>query len=406
MTTPALVTVAMAELLLIQVPPLVGVRVDVWPIHNELAPAIDAVGFALKDIDVVGSDAHIVALLVKIKKAVPAAIAFTTPALLTVATALLLLAQIPPEVGDKVVVDPTHKDVEPVMLIVGLGFTVTDEEGSDIHVELLRVKVNETVPAPIPVTIPALVTEATDGLLLTQVPPLDGVNVVVWPIQILEDPDTVTMGFTLIEIEAVGSDAQSVALLVNIKDADPAEIALTTPALVTVAIELLLLAQVPPEVGDNVVVDPTHKDVEPVMDIEGFEFTVMFEEGSDEQDELSSVNVKLAVPAPTPVTIPALVTVATEVLLLTQVPPVEGESVVVVPTQIAGEPVILATGFATTVIALVAFEMHPVDVSVKVNVAVPAPTEVTTPAFVTVATDVLLLTHVPPVVGERVVVAP
>jgi hypothetical protein len=58
------------------------------------------------------------------------------------------------------------------------------------------------------------------------------------------------------------------------------------------------------------------------------------------------------------------------------------------------------------VIALVAFEIQPVVVFVNVNVAVPAPMPVTKPAFVTVAIDVLLLTHVPPVVGESVVVEP
>lgn len=360
----------------------------------------------MNTIDVVGSDEHKVVLLVNMKYAVPTEIAETTPALVTVATALLLLAQVPPEVGDKVVVDPTHSEVDPVILIDGLGFTVTGEEGSDVHVELSNVKVKEEVPAPTPVTTPPLVTVATDGLLLTQVPPLEGVNVVVWPIQILEDPDIETVGFTFIDIDVVGSEAQSVALLVKVNDAVPAAIALTKPALVTVATELLLLAQVPPDVGDKVVVDPTHKDVDPVILTDGLVFTVIFEDGSDEQVELSKVNVKLADPAPTPVTIPALVTVATEALLLTQEPPEVGDNVVVVPTQIAGDPVIFAIGFATTVMAFVAFETHPVEVSVNVNVAVPAPTEVTTPAFVTVATDGLLLAHVPPVVGERVVVAP
>ena len=41
--------------------------------------------------------------LVKVKVVVPAATPFTTPALVTVATAGLLLIHVPPEVGDKVV---------------------------------------------------------------------------------------------------------------------------------------------------------------------------------------------------------------------------------------------------------------------------------------------------------------
>src|SRR3990170_6365981 len=47
--------------------------------------------------------------------------------------------------------------------------------------------------------------------------------------------------------------------------------------------------------------------------------------------------------------------------------------------------------------------MQLVVVFVKVNVALPAETPVTTPAFVTVATAVLLLVHVPPDVGDKVI---
>ena len=50
--------------------------------------------------------------------------------------------------------------------------------------------------------------------------------------------------------------------------------------------------------------------------------------------------------------------------------------------------------------------LQPVVVSVKVKVAVPVETPVTTPAFVTVATEALLLSQVPPVVGDRVIVPP
>ena len=58
--------------------------------------------------------------------AVPAATPVTTPAFVTVAIALLLLAHVPPVVGDKVVVAPTHTDVLPVILTVGSAFTVED----------------------------------------------------------------------------------------------------------------------------------------------------------------------------------------------------------------------------------------------------------------------------------------
>ena len=51
-------------------------------------------------------------------------------------------------------------------------------------------------------------------------------------------------------------------------------------------------------------------------------------------------------------------------------------------------------------------ELQPVDVCVNVKVVEPAATPVIIPAFVTVAIEVLLLNHVPPVVGESVAVLP
>jgi len=50
--------------------------------------------------------------------------------------------------------------------------------------------------------------------------------------------------------------------------------------------------------------------------------------------------------------------------------------------------------------------LQPVIVLVKVNVAVPADSPVTTPVFVTEAINGLLLVQVPPVVGDKVIVLP
>jgi hypothetical protein len=60
---------------------------------------------------------------------------------------------------------------------------------------VLLVKVNVAVPAPTPVTSPSLFTDATEGLLLTHVPPLVGDNVVVPPTQIVVLPVMATDGF-------------------------------------------------------------------------------------------------------------------------------------------------------------------------------------------------------------------
>jgi hypothetical protein len=120
------------------------------------------------------------------------------------------------------------------------------------------------------------------------------------------------------------------------------------------------------------------------------------------QPSLLRVKVRVTVPAVTPVTTPAFVMVATAVLLLVQVPPVFGVTFAVVPTHTAVAPA--NTGSAFTVKLTVAEQ--PVDVCVNVRVTVPAVKPVTTPAFVIVATAVLLLVQVPPVFGVTFAVEP
>jgi hypothetical protein len=106
----------------------------------------------------------------------------------------------------------------------------------------------------------------------------------------------------------------------------PAETAVTTPLSLTVATDGLLLVQVPPVVGDNVVVKPSQMVLAPVIETTGGVVTVRSVVGSLEQLVVVLVNVKLADPVLTPVTKPLLVTVATATLELVQVPPVEGKS--------------------------------------------------------------------------------
>ncbi len=124
------------------------------------------------------------------------------------------------------------------------------------------------------------------------------------------------------------------------------------PSFDTVATERLLLVHVPPVVGDNVVVEPSQMVEGPVIAAVGGLSTVTFEVASDIQPVLEFVNVKLAVPVFSPVTLPALFTEATEALLLTQVPPEVGESWVMESLQITDEPVIEAVGFALITIVL------------------------------------------------------
>ena len=324
---------------------------------------------------------------------------------MTVATPALLLAQVPPEVGDKPDIVPIQILVAPVILAFGRALTVTAEV-VEVQPVTEFVKVKVAVPTDTPVTTPALVTVATAGALLTQVPPVVGERAVVVPTQMLLEPVTLTAGKAFTVTAEVGAETQPVDDIVKVKVALPAVTPVTTPAFVTVATAGALLAQVPPVVGDKAVVLPTQIVLAPVMLTTGVAFTVTAVVVAEQFGAAVAVNVKVAIPAETPVTTPALVTVATAGVLLTQVPPVVGDKVVVKPAQMVLAPVILTAGKAVTVTAEVGAEVHPLPLSVKVKVAEPAETPVTTPALVTVATAGALLVQVPPVVGDKAVVLP
>ena len=103
----------------------------------------------------------------------------------------------------------------------------------------------------------------------------------------------------------------------------------------------------------------------------------------------------VAVPAATPVKMPDVPTVATLVLLLAHVPPtVADESAVEAPTHTVDKPVI-AAGAAITVTTT---DVPQPPLKTYEIVVVPAVIPVTIPLKEpTVATEVLLLLHVPPV---------
>ena len=116
--------------------------------------------------------------------------------------------------------------------------------------------------------------------------------------------------------------------------------------------EGLLLVHVPPDVGDKVDVDPSQMEVGPVIETVGGVVTDRFSVGSLEQLLAVLVKVKLAVPVLTPVTIPALVTVAMAILELPQVPPVEGVSWVIESLQITVDPIKSTPGLGETVTSM------------------------------------------------------
>lgn len=108
----------------------------------------------------------------------------------------------------------------------------------------------------------------------------------------------------------------------------------------------------PPDVGDKVDVDPSQMLVDPVIETIGGVVTDKFSVGSLEQLLAVLVKVKLAVPVLTPVTTPALVTVATVTSELVHVPPVDGESWVVESLQMTVDPIKSTPGLGETVTSM------------------------------------------------------
>ena len=109
-----------------------------------------------------------------------------------------------------------------------------------------------------------------------------------------------------------------------------------------------------------------------------------------------------------PDTIPDVPTVATPVVLLLHTPDgVSLERAVVAPTQTLRVPVIgptVGNAFTVTIAFTVVTQPKPLEIAYDM-VEVPTATPETIPEVPTVATDVLLLVHVPPdVVCDKVVV--
>ncbi len=203
-----------------------------------------------------------------------------------------------------------------------------------VQPEAVSVNLNVAIPARTPVTTLPL-TVAVSVSKLTQVPPVEGVRVVVPPIHIFElAAKTVGLGLTVIfPVFLEHPDDVSV----NVKKVTPEATPVTTPPLVIVATDPLLDVHVPPVVGDKVVVLPAHI-VGGLAVTVGAATTVKDPEASDEQPVLVSVQVKVTVPVVKPVTKPELLIVATKELLLDQVPPELGVKFVEPNTQMEVGP--------------------------------------------------------------------
>src|SRR5205809_312061 len=377
------------------------------------------------------ADAPLFPSLVAVIVAVPAVFPVTSPLALTVATAVLLLAQVTvrplsgfPFASFGVAVSCT---VWPTCTDAVAGLTVTAATGTVLTVTVAgplcpsQVAVIVAAPAATAVTSPLALTVATAVLPLDQVTVRPGSELpfascgVAVSCTVCPTCTDAVAGFTV--TDATGTVLTVIVALplcpslVAVIVAEPAAPPVTSPLALTVATAVLLLAQVtarpdsglpfaPFGVAANCTVWPTCTDVVAgltVTDATGTVLTVMVAPPLCPSD----VAVIVADPAATPLTTPLALTVATAVLPLDQViarPESElpfasfgvAVSCIVWPTctdAVAGVTVTDATGTVLTVI--VAVPLCPSDVAVIV--AEPAATPVTSPLALTVATAVLPL---------------
>jgi hypothetical protein len=303
-----------------------------------------------------------------------------------------------------VVVAPAHRVSIPV---VGTGNASTFIT-LVVRQPVGNVYVIMVVPAFTPVMLP-LTSSASAILssLLLHVPPPTFDKVAVAFTHTLEDPEIAEgSGFTLITAVAVATP--QLLLIVYVTEAVPTAIPETTPVEAPiVAIDGLLLVQLPPKtVLDSVAAEPWQTDEGPIIEPETAEVVTdtLFVDATRPQEVITAYDM-VTTPAAIPVTFPEASTVAIPSSLLLHVPP---ETVlasgILSPVHTLDEPVNVPAVGAELIVTVVVTK-QPEDAAYEI-VAVPTPAPVTTPVVaLTVATEGVLLDHVPPA-GELLSVVP
>ena len=144
---------------------------------------------------------------------------------------------------------PIHSPLGPCIVAVGFAFIVMAVVGNELHDVVLFTNVKVACPGFNPVITPLFVIDATGALLLSHMPPVDGLAFDDVPAHITDGPliDTTGLGNTV--MTALVSDLQPVSVSVNINLPLPADTPVTMPELVIVAIAGHTLSHVPPLLG-------------------------------------------------------------------------------------------------------------------------------------------------------------
>jgi hypothetical protein len=194
---------------------------------------------------------------------VPVATPVTKPVKPTVATAVLVLLQVPPGViSVSGVVLPAHTVRVPAIVAgcIGCGFTVMGLMAVQPVGNVYKIA---GVPAATAVTIPVDPTMARAVLLLLHAPPeVRSVNGTVNPAHSVFIPEIADgTGFTVTPV-VVAHPVGNVYVMITLPADIPAVKPVDTP---TVAMAVLLLLQAPPPPSANSVVEPTHTTGVPVV---------------------------------------------------------------------------------------------------------------------------------------------
>ncbi len=266
--------VATVKLLLTHVPVTEGVTIAFAVPPAQITGADnETTGLATTATGADGAEEQPVEVSVQINVAEPTVRPVTIPELFITAIVAFDVAHVPPVLGSNCVV-VRIQIVSAPFVILGEGLTGMLSV-SEIQPVDVSVNTNLAVPAAKPVTSPPFVTEA-NTVVLCHVPPVLGVNVVVEPIQTSGVPLTVTVGLGFTVTGGVVAE-HPVAELVKVNVAEPCVKPVTTPLPEsTDATKGAFDTQVPPEFGDNVVVELIHIEFEPDILTVGLALTTMF----------------------------------------------------------------------------------------------------------------------------------
>jgi len=213
-TKPELLTEAIWGCVLNQLPLTVGDTIVVEPSQIVTGPIMLTVGLPLTVTGIVAEDTHPEALSVYVNVANPTETPVTSPLFKIVATDALLLTQTPPDDGRNEVVVPKHIEAGPLSVMAGAPLTFICNGVVDGH-PFIAVKIKVAKPLETPVTMPLLVTVATVGLLLIQLPPVVGESVEIAPTQITVGPVKLTTGGVFTKTDMVEFDIQPVEVSVK-----------------------------------------------------------------------------------------------------------------------------------------------------------------------------------------------